>query len=347
MLIVLFGSQVSQAFRDALAFQYRSSKKFKHEKRRQRDQASKFVQEMESQKKVAKKTRNSVQNVLVNRESLAVMREEPMMGSTYIQPGQMSQPPSELRQRLYSPHGAPFLQHQQSYPTEMAFYSEQQLQQQHQLQFNERGFPMHDTTMGMRHTSRPQLQLPNTHMYNPIHSQELMISRQQLQLQQHPQQQSHQQPQLSRRYSDAAMIQDMAASQRRYTHPIMAPEFEEFHHSMPNLPTWTHTAMDQGHFPMQQQLPIPPHAAASLRTNANPFSVVPQIGSNSSAHRDSAAASSILAPNIKTAIIPGHSQDHDDPFEPMPLPPANDGQQEQHEDEQVEDEHEHESFPDW
>jgi hypothetical protein len=78
--------KVSQAFRDALAPQYRSSKKFKHEKRRQRDKAAKLAKQtnlpeagkdIESKPKGKSKASGSDPKAFVIKRSLSVLREEP------------------------------------------------------------------------------------------------------------------------------------------------------------------------------------------------------------------------------------------------------------------------------
>jgi hypothetical protein len=78
--------KVSQAFRDALAPQYRSSKKFKHEKRRQRDKAAKLAKQTnlpeaskdkQSKPKGKAKASGAESKPFVIKRSLSVLREEP------------------------------------------------------------------------------------------------------------------------------------------------------------------------------------------------------------------------------------------------------------------------------
>ncbi|CAB9522872.1 Nitrilase family, member 2 [Seminavis robusta] len=74
--------KVSQAFRDALSSQYRSSKKFKHEKRRQRDKAAKIAKQKgvvgkdDEKKPKGKASTSATKPLLGRRNSLSVLREE-------------------------------------------------------------------------------------------------------------------------------------------------------------------------------------------------------------------------------------------------------------------------------
>lgn len=96
--------KVSQAFRDALSHSYRSSKKFKHEKRRKRDKAAKLAKQMaegksEASAKPPKKqsgaARKAPSSPLQRRGKLSVLREEKTSPSmAYIPAGQGNAEPN-------------------------------------------------------------------------------------------------------------------------------------------------------------------------------------------------------------------------------------------------------------
>ena len=318
--------KVSQAFRDALSHSYRSSKKYKHEKRRIRDKAAKVAKQMTEGGKPAASSKASKRKSLPNRPSsplqrrgkLSVLREEKMPSSMSLQGNAEPNRPSAAMtavdapaifqgsqsQFLGDPPGAQFGQ----FPGQL-------------------GMPSQDMMgAGGQHTSWSRLFPPSNSIFNPAQS--AMNAQAAAMAQQ-------------RRFSEAMMTGGSS-------HP-MGPH--AFHHSDPNLNWSSHleypgaAASLHASFPTGMSLHAQQHGgvfdmsgmagatgmAAGMATGM-PQEHMPRVpqhqhtrsrslpldrsGSNVSANAIVARLESAL-PEIS------HHQD-ENPFEPVPLPGGTD-----------------------
>lgn len=351
--------KVSQAFRDALSFQYRSSKKFKHEKRRQRDKAAKLAKQKGlaksgDEKKAPPKSPPADEGrpLLKKKQSLTVLREEPSMASTFMaqgsaQPNRPS-PSRSMSSGNATPPDSSFLQGRQAYG------GAEQLQQQgggsQFFSFNNAAamHQEHQGTMVGRHSSWPGPQMfpsSNNPLFNPLH---------------------------------AGAHQSMAAmSQRRFSDARMSDvnqsPFHQFHQSEPHPMTWSrqlhHQEQNSGALHSSYSSGMGIHPGVTMSAGGMPGSMMstsgmPPLGNHQMANSTMShsgskrsrkeealrRSNSNVSTNSETAIVARlessltNLEQDENPFEPVPLPS---GQLEIEPDEEARAENRDETMPGW
>ena len=285
--------KVSQAFRDALSHSYRSSKKFKHEKRRKRDRAAKLARQMAEGKtgadaKPAKKKSGSSAakkppaSPLQRRGKLSILREEKTSPSmAYIPARQGNAEPIHPSGMMTS--GMDPLQSTQN---------------QYRGDTSNPQFPTHPGMFSHFPQGNP--------MFNPMHGgmnpQAAAMAQQ-------------------RRFSESMMIGNssnmMSAHQAFHNSDPnfnWAPQMEYAGAGAPSMHSSFPTGMDNlGQYGMnnasmsqEQQIPIP--RLQQQRSRSLP--VVPRTFSSSSA----------IVSRLESALPDLANSQDENPFEPVPLP---------------------------